>query len=72
VAGEGKKKRAYLEAASVGIYIACCVVLGLLGGNWADGKLGTSPLFLVLGLAAGITAAGLEVRRIVKKISSED
>jgi F0F1-type ATP synthase assembly protein I len=65
------RKRFILDAASLGIYIAVSVCIGLLGGNWLDGKLHTGPLFLIIGCAAGVTAAGLEVWRIVKRVSKE-
>jgi F0F1-type ATP synthase assembly protein I len=65
---ENKK---FLEAATLGIYIAVSISIGILGGMWLDGKLHTSPLFMLIGLAAGITAAGLEVWRIVKKSLEE-
>jgi F0F1-type ATP synthase assembly protein I len=65
------KKRFIIDAATLGIYIAVSVCIGLLGGSWLDGKLHTGPLFLILGFAAGVTAAGLEVWRIVKRSSKE-
>jgi F0F1-type ATP synthase assembly protein I len=49
--------RAALGVLGVGWYIAIAIVLGLLGGLWVDGKLGTRPLFTIIGLIIGIMAA---------------
>jgi|YNPNPStandDraft_1061719.scaffolds.fasta_scaffold238783_2 F0F1-type ATP synthase assembly protein I len=65
-------KKAILDAASLGIFIAVSVSIGLIAGNWLDGKIGTSPLFLIIGFLAGVVSAGMEVWRIVKKSSRED
>jgi len=59
------------DAATLGIYIAVSISIGILGGIWLDKKIGTSPLFMLVGFAAGLTAAGLEVWRIVKKTLKE-
>jgi hypothetical protein len=42
----------------VGIGAAATILLGLGGGYWLDGKLGTRPLFFLLGAAIGLAAAG--------------
>lgn len=46
-----------LQFVGVGWYIALCIVLGTLGGVWLDRRLGTSPLFSLLGILGG-TALG--------------
>ncbi|GAF79749.1 unnamed protein product [marine sediment metagenome] len=38
-------------------YIATSILLGILGGLWLDGKLGTEPLFLIIGLVLGIAVS---------------
>ncbi|MFH1438736.1 MAG: AtpZ/AtpI family protein [Pseudomonadota bacterium] len=68
---KGKKQRLLWDTASIGIYIALCVIIGLLGGRWIDGKLDTEPLFLFIGFFFGLAAAGIEVWRVVKRISSQ-
>jgi len=65
------KKQNLWDAAGLGIYVAVSICLGLLGGMWLDKKIGTFPLFFLIGFAAGVTAAGLEVWRIVKKSLKE-
>lgn len=41
----------------IGWYFAVCVVLGVLGGRWLDGRFGTSPLFALIGTFLGLAAA---------------
>lgn len=61
------KKQNLWDAAGLGIFVAVSICLGILGGWWLDGKIGTFPLFFFIGFAAGVTAAGMEVWRVVKK-----
>ncbi len=41
------------EAAGLGLALAMSIALFALGGNWLDGRLGTSPLFVLLGVFLG-------------------
>lgn len=41
----------------IGWYFALCILIGLLGGRWLDTLLGTSPLFILLGMFIGLAAA---------------
>ena len=41
----------------VGWYVGLCLIAGILGGIWLDGKLGTGPLFVFLGLIVGLVLA---------------
>ena len=45
------------QFAGIGWYIAAAILAPTLGGVWLDGKAGTSPLFLLLGLLLGVSAA---------------
>lgn len=40
-------------AMSLGLELAVAMVLGVVGGRWADEKLGTSPACLLTGVALG-------------------
>ncbi len=42
----------------MGWVIAIAIVLGIVAGNWLDGRTGRHPLFLLLGLLLGL-ALGL-------------
>ena len=56
----------------VGWYVAICIVGGVWGGVWLDEKLGTSPLFLLIGLMLGIVIAGAGVYRMLAALVSAD
>ena len=45
------------QFAGLGWYVAVCIVGGTLGGGWLDERVGTSPLFLLLGLLFGLVLA---------------
>src|SRR5947208_810379 len=45
------------ELASIGMTMVLATVIGLAGGYYADRWLGTSPIFLLVGLGLGIAAA---------------
>jgi F0F1-type ATP synthase assembly protein I len=49
--------QAALRILGMGWYVAIAIILGVLGGLWLDTKLGTKPLFTVIGLIIGILAA---------------
>ena len=46
---------------SVGFTIVTATFAGFAAGLWLDGRLGTSPLFLILLLLAGFVAALLNI-----------
>jgi F0F1-type ATP synthase assembly protein I len=52
--------------ATLGLVIGLCVALGMAGGYWLDRKLGTAPVFGVIGLILGSAAALREVLRAVR------
>ncbi len=54
------------DVAGVGITLVLATVIGLAGGYYADRWLGTSPLFLLLGLGLGIAAGFVNLFRTVK------
>ena len=41
----------------IGWYIAAAIVAPTLLGVWVDGKVGTAPLFLLIGLLLGVVVA---------------
>jgi ATP synthase protein I len=51
---------------AVGIEIAVAVLLGVLGGRWLDGKLGTTPWLFWIGMIVGVGAAVRAVLRVVR------
>ncbi|GIW10468.1 MAG: hypothetical protein KatS3mg061_1525 [Dehalococcoidia bacterium] len=55
--GRVDKRFAPLQLLGIGWYIVVAIGLGLGGGIWLDGIVGTAPLFTLLGIGLGITVA---------------
>jgi len=53
----------------LGTTLAVTVLVGLGGGYWLDGRLGTRPVFLLLGGAFGIGAA---LYHFFKAVAAQD
>jgi ATP synthase protein I len=56
----GDWSRALREASpllGIGTTMAASLILGLLAGRWIDGKLGTWPLFFLIGGGLGVAAS---------------
>lgn len=51
--GRRYAKAAGSEFASLGIAMGLAIALLAVGGNWLDDRLGTAPLFVLLGVFAG-------------------
>ena len=51
--GRRYAKAAGSEFASLGIAMGLAIALLAVGGNWLDNRLGTAPLFVLLGVFAG-------------------
>jgi len=54
-----------LQLMGLGWYIAFSILGGVAGGLWLDGKLGTLPLFTLVGIIVGSIAAFYGVYRMV-------
>lgn len=61
----------YLELLGIGWYIAISIGLGLGGGLWIDGIIGTSPAFTLIGLALGLVIALYGAYRMVIAATSK-
>jgi ATP synthase protein I len=55
----------------VGIEFSISTVIGLLGGKWIDGKLGTQPWLMLLGLVLGVTAGLRSLLRTARRANEE-
>ena len=60
------------QLVSLGTMLFACVVVGLGVGFFADRWLGTQPWFLLIGLALGIAAAGVNFFRTLKALNGMD
>lgn len=51
------KHARYLNLAfSIGVSMILIMLLGIFSGDWLDRRMGTSPLFLLIGIFLGIAA----------------
>jgi F0F1-type ATP synthase assembly protein I len=53
----------------IGWFVSLCVVLGVLGGRWLDGKVDSGPLWLMIGLLTGIFVAFYGVYRMLPEVT---
>lgn len=60
-----KKWEAFGEAMQLSWVMLFALVIPLLAGIWLDKKLGTAPLFILIGTVLGIGAATVGVARMV-------
>ncbi len=57
---------------ALGFEIVAFIVIGLLGGQWLDRKLGTEPAGLLVGLLVSMVAAGVHVWKMVTRLMPSD
>ena len=51
----------------IGISLLVTTLLGVLVGYWADGQLGTLPVFVIVGFLAGAGAGTAMIYRLISK-----
>lgn len=57
---------AYLALFSeIAIILLTTTLLGVLGGYWLDQRLGTLPIFVVVGMLVGFGLGGMGVYRLI-------
>ena len=57
--GRRRFLRSYAKAGAfinIGFQFAASIAVGRFGGLWIDGKLSTTPLFLIIGILLGIAS----------------
>jgi F0F1-type ATP synthase assembly protein I len=62
----GRSVRALSDYIGLGLQIAVSFAFFVLLGYWADGKLGTSPLFLLAGVVVGMGGMVLVLMKVVR------
>jgi len=59
--------------AGIGIQFAASIVLFLFAGQWVDRRLGTSPIFMIIGVFGGATAAFYSIyKRLMRDLKEEE
>lgn len=51
----------------IGLVLLVTVLAGVLAGYWLDQRLGTLPIFVLVGLGIGLTAGALAVWRMISR-----
>ena len=59
-----------LRLLGIGWFVALCLLGGVFGGLWLDGRLGTSPLMAMIGLGGGLVIAGIGTYRMLMAVVS--
>ncbi len=54
----------------VGLVLLVTILAGILAGYWVDQQLGTIPIFILVGLAVGLTAGAVSVYRLIERFLS--
>ncbi len=54
-----------MQLVGVGWYVAFCIIGGLVGGLWLDGKLDMVPVFTLAGIVVGTALAFYGTYRMV-------
>ncbi len=59
---------AYLALFSeIGLTLLVTTLVGVLGGYWLDGRLGTLPIFAITGFLAGAGVGTLGIYRLISR-----
>jgi F0F1-type ATP synthase assembly protein I len=59
--------------AGIGIQFAASIVLFLYAGQWVDRRLGTTPIFLIVGVFVGATAAFYSIyKRLMRDLKEQE
>ena len=68
----GRRFYNMLSASSVGLELGISVLIGVLGGLWADNRWGTAPWLMLAGLVVGLIAGFRAVMRAVRRADRAD
>ena len=60
------------QLVNLGTLLFACVAVGLAAGYFADRWIGTSPWLLLIGLALGILAAGVNFYKTIKTLNESN
>ncbi len=57
-----------MQLVGIGWYVGLCIVGGVAGGLWLDDRVGTRPLFTLLGLLLGVVLAFYGMYRMIRPL----
>ena len=61
-----------MQLVGVGWYVAICIIGGLFGGLWLDGRLDVLPVFTLIGVVLGTVMAFYGIYRMVLPLLNND
>jgi ATP synthase protein I len=61
-----------LRVLEVGWFIGLVILLGILGGLWLHDRLGTRPLFIIIGLILGLIVAVYGSVKLIAPLLKDD
>lgn len=56
---------------AIGIDLAICVLAGVWAGRWLDERMGSDPLFLIIGIFLGLAVGILVIIRLIKPFTED-
>jgi F0F1-type ATP synthase assembly protein I len=65
--GPGRSWAYFALFSEIGLVLLITTLLGVLAGRWLDEQLGTLPIFVVVGLFAGMGIGALGMYRIITR-----
>ena len=68
----GRSRSQTAQLVNLGTLLFACVAVGLAAGYFADRWIGTGPWLLLIGLALGIVAAGVNFYRTIKTLNESN
>lgn len=63
--------KAIALVSAIGIELAISVLLGVWIGRWMDGRFGTDPVFLLIGIFAGMAVGIWAVIQLIKPFTED-
>jgi ATP synthase protein I len=55
----------------VGVVLLVTTLTGILAGYWVDQRLGTLPIFVLVGLGVGLTAGSVAIYRLIERFLAD-
>ena len=68
----GQSRSQTAQLVNLGTLLFACGAVGLAAGYFADRFIGTSPWLLLIGLALGIVAAGVNFYKTIKTLNESN